>query len=152
MRTTLQLCAVLVVVLIPTFGSGACFNYDIPAVKIEGRIVRGERQTAAGSQTHDDRDYHWYVVVDSPICVSGPGSDKVEGARRSEVWPGPGISIGKFDGQLVRMTGSFLPTHLPHYHAYLIFSVASIEALAGRPAQHAADPTAERRGGSAATR
>jgi hypothetical protein len=105
-----------------------CFHFDIPNFTLQGRVTRGERQTAPGQETKDDRDYHWYLKFTTPICVSGKGNDTVNGSLQTEIWPDArSPSLGSLDGLTLRVTGHFLPTYNPHYHAYLIFVLESVE-------------------------
>jgi hypothetical protein len=107
-----------------------CFHFDTPNSTLNGRITRGERQTAAGHETNEDRDFHWYLQFAKPICVAGKGSDMVSGALQAELWlSGDTSPLGSLDGRVVRVTGHFLPTYVPHYHAYLIFIADSVDVV-----------------------
>ena len=111
-----------------------CLHFDVPNFTLQGRVVRGERQEAGGRETKDDQDHHWYLKFTKPICVSGKGSDTVTSALQTELWSrGGGSPLGSADGQIVRITGYFLPTYIPHYHAYLIFTVESFEVVVQVP-------------------
>jgi hypothetical protein len=126
--TPLRTLIVLVASLPVAASAEECFHFDIPNLTIQGRVTRGERQTSAGHETNDERDYHWSLKFSKPICVAGKGNDTVEGALQTELWPtGDASSLGSLDGRSVRVTGHFLPTHIPHYHSYLIFTAEFVE-------------------------
>jgi hypothetical protein len=122
-----------------------CFHFDIPNFTLQGRVSRGERQTAAGHETKDDRGYHWYLKFTTPVCVAGEGSETVESALQTELWPrGDSWFLGSLDGRTVRVTGHFLPTDVPHYHAYLIFASESLEVATQVPPNTSLERTRER--------
>jgi hypothetical protein len=111
-----------------------CLHFDVPNFTLEGRLVRGERQAANGRKTNDGQNYRWYLKFTKPICVSGEGNDTVEGALQTELWArGGGSPLESVDGQIVRATGHFLPTYIPHYHVNLIFTAESLEVAAQAP-------------------
>lgn len=107
-----------------------CLHFGAPNLTLHGRVIKGERQTAVGYETGDDRDYYWYLQFTAPICVSGKGSDTVKGATKASLWlPKSGSSLGSWDGRTVRAKGRFAPTYMPHYHSYLIFVAANLEIV-----------------------
>jgi hypothetical protein len=60
------------------------------------------------------------------------GNLAIKQATRFEILP-PSMhpDLSQYLGREVRLTGSFIPTQLPHYHTNLTFSVESVERLRG---------------------
>jgi len=105
--------------------SGACLHYGAPYVSLEGRITSVRSVTSSGTP-----DNHWYVDTVAPVCISGDGGvgdlDVPTTQHIEFIAPG-NRSLGALDGQYLTLTGEFMHTHIPHYHAYPIFQVASIK-------------------------
>jgi len=105
--------------------SGACLHYGRPHVSIEGRITNVKSVNSVG--TPDD---HWYIDTVAPVCVSADDHFhdlEVPNTRHIEFFPPHIGNLGALDGQYVRLTGEFMHTYIPHYHAYPIFQVSSME-------------------------
>jgi len=105
--------------------SGACLHYGRPHVSLEGRITNVKSVNSAGTP-----DNHWYIDTMAPVCVSADdhlGDLGVPNTRHIEFFPPHIGNLGALDGQYVRLTGEFMHTYIPHYHAYPIFQVSSME-------------------------
>jgi len=105
--------------------SGACLHYGRPYVSLEGRITHVRSVTSSG--TPDD---HWYVDTVAPVCISGDSSvgDLDVPTTQHIEFTALGIrNLGALQGRYVTLTGEFMHTYIPHYHAYPIFQVASIK-------------------------
>ncbi len=129
----MKLLSALLVLAPIAASAGTCLHYDLPNVAFEGLITRGELQVAPGKGDGSDDDYRWYIDPSESICVSGDANNlSIVVAKHVLVWPGAHMHIGKYAGSTVKATGYFMPTWIPHFHAYPIFAVESIHIVRGK--------------------
>jgi hypothetical protein len=113
-----------------------CLHYDLPVVKISGRISRVTVPPAVTHSGDPQPKYAWYFSSTKPLCISpGPvmlGNLAIKRVTRFEILlPSTHQDLSQYLGREVRLTGSFIPTYIPHYHTNLTFTVESVERLRG---------------------
>ncbi len=113
-----------------------CLHYDLPAVHISGRISRVAVTSAVPNSGHSQPEYAWYFSSTKPLCIS-PGPARFGNIAIKQITyfqilpPSKQYDLSEYVGHEVRLTGSFIPTYIPHYHTNLTFTVDSVERLRG---------------------
>ena len=107
-----------------------CLHYGLPDFLVEGRLSRGEATET--SMNGQESAHKWYLETSEPFCLSavvGSSDTPRDCVRRFEVWPTEGEApLREHQDRLVVISGHFLPSEIPHYHEYLIFSASAIQA------------------------
>jgi len=127
------LVAVLIIGLPSVAVSATCLHYDVPDIVLQGHIYPYE-PPASSSVT---AVHVGYFVASHSICLDGDeGNLAAKDVRRFSyvLASGNHQDIAAYKGQLVSVTGHFLPTYIPHYHPTPIFVVVSVQG------HHAAGP------------
>ena len=120
----------------PIASARECLHYDLPVVQISGRISRVAVTPAVANAGYSQPEYAWYFSSTKPLCISpGParlGNLAINQITRFQILPPSSRpDLSEYLGQEVRLTGSFIPTYIPHYHTNLTFTVESAESLRG---------------------
>jgi hypothetical protein len=131
MMKLLRLVAVIAVLLSASANARECLHHDSSGTEIEGHISRGEILGYDKSDaSHLQPQYSWYFNAATPFCLTADaGSDDlpVKSETRFMLWPSntqPDLS--QYLDLPVKITGRFLPSQIPHFHPYPIFSISSV--------------------------
>jgi hypothetical protein len=135
MRTLLT-----VFVLLPlSMANAECLHYSFPEIQLQGRFYRGELvptlEFRTAEQLKDNSYYYWWIELTDPVCLRGDekgGNLAVSDIRDISV-NSPEYQLrrtfDRYDGVSVKITGHFVPTHMPHYHTATLFSISAIEYI-----------------------
>jgi hypothetical protein len=117
--------------IVPVVAGGAeCLSYGTSGATVTGRLSRASYETlTAGDHPKRVSITRWMLDTPEPFCVDGDeksGNIYMRGASSIELFARGDVALVPFIGKNVRAVGKLLPTHLPHYHAYLILEVQAI--------------------------
>src|SRR5262245_33115147 len=129
----MRLRKVLHLVLVVALPSGAnateCLPYGKPGTSVSGTLTRESVETlSAEAPPRKVKQIRWILTSEPPFCVTGDaarGDIHMEGASTMEVWPVNENDLIPYIGKSITVLGQLMPTHLPHYHSYLILQMKS---------------------------